>query len=137
MSTNPKFFVLAYYHFTAIPNPQQEVLSHKAFLRERQIACRVYISEQGINGQLSGLQEDAEAYMNWLHANPLFAEIPFKIHTYHENVFPRQTVKYRKQLVALDEEVDMTQIGEHVDPTEWKEMLQNEKARMVKLTRKD
>jgi UPF0176 protein len=126
MSQESLFFVLAYYHFTSIPDPHQEVMAHKEFFKDRNITSRIYLSEQGINGQMSGKREDAEAYMNWLHSNPLFEQMPFKIHTYHENVFPRQTVKYRKQLVALDEEVDMTQTGQHVSPQEWKALLEKD-----------
>ncbi|WP_075883475.1 oxygen-dependent tRNA uridine(34) hydroxylase TrhO [Candidatus Protochlamydia sp. W-9] len=127
MAQEPSFFVLAYYHFTAIADPHQEVKAHKEFFKDRNITSRIYLSEQGINGQMSGKREDAEAYMNWLHANPLFETMPFKIHSYHENVFPRQTVKYRKQLVALDEDVDMNQTGQHISPLEWKELLEKEK----------
>lgn len=45
--------VLAYYHFLPIANPQQEVVLHKEFLTGKDITCRIYLSEQGINGQLS------------------------------------------------------------------------------------
>lgn len=134
---NKKFFVLAYYHFTSIADPHQEVLKHKEFLAGRNITCRVYISEEGINGQLSGIQEDAEAYMVWLHQNSLFEGMPFKIHVYHENVFPRQTVKYRKQLAALDETVDIADTGEHVPPDQWKEMLEKEKDKVLLDVRND
>jgi UPF0176 protein len=119
-------YVLAFYRFTDIPNPHQEVAAHKAFFKNRQITSRIYISENGINGQMSGTKEDAEEYMKWMHANPLYKDIPFKIHPYHENVFPRQTVKYRKQLVALDEEVDLSLAGEHASPELWKTLLESE-----------
>ncbi|WP_068467075.1 rhodanese-related sulfurtransferase [Candidatus Protochlamydia phocaeensis] len=131
MPEKPIFFVLAYYYFTRIPDPHQEVLAHKEFFNNRQLTSRIYISEQGINGQMSGIREDAEAYMRWMHANPLFEKVVFKIHTHHENVFPRQTIKYRPQLVALDEEVDLEETGEHVSPEKWKEMLENEKKPLV------
>jgi UPF0176 protein len=136
MSTN-SFLVLAYYQFTSIPNPQQEVLEHKNFLKDRQITCRIYISETGINGQLSGTCEDAEAYMQWIKEHALFNKIFFKIHTYHENVFPRQVVKYRKQLVALDEEIDFAQAGEHVSPQQWKKLLENEETPLLLDIRND
>ncbi|MCE2982371.1 MAG: rhodanese-related sulfurtransferase [Parachlamydia sp.] len=126
MSEEKHYFVLAFYHFTPIQDPINEVEKHKAFFAGRDLTSRIYISEQGINGQMSAVKEDAEAYMNWLHAQPLFENIHFKIHTYHENVFPRQIVKVRKQLVALDEEVDLEQAGEHVSPSVWKEMLNRE-----------
>ncbi len=126
MSEESNYFVLAYYRFVRISDPHAEVLAHKEFFEGRDLTSRIYISEQGINGQMSGLKSDAEAYMNWMHANPLFEEMPFKIHTYHENVFPRQTIKYRKQLVALDEEVDLNESGQHVSPKEWRELLEGD-----------
>lgn len=125
------YFVLAYYHFTAIPDPRAEVAAHKEFLRDRNMTCRIYLSEQGINGQTSGIRKDAEEYMKWMHQNPLFKEMPFKIHHHHENVFPRKTVKYRPQLVALDEEVDMEHTGEHLSPQRWNEMLQKEQDKVL------
>ena len=48
----------------------------------------------------------------------------FKTHYYTEHVFPRQTVKYRQQIVALDEEVEMALTGEHLSPRAWSEMLE-------------
>lgn len=131
MPQNPEFFVLAYYCFTPISNPHQEIEAHKAFFASRQITSRIYISEQGINGQMSGLREDAEAYMKWMHSNPLFEKMPFKIHHYHENVFPRQIVKYRKQLVALDEEVDLAQTADHASPEQWKALLESEQKPLI------
>lgn len=126
MSEESCYFVLAYYLFSPIPNPRGEVAAHKKFFEERDLSSRIYISEQGINGQMSGKQEDAEAYMKWMHENPLYKGMLFKIHTHHENVFPRKTIKYRKQLVALDEEVDLQTIGEHASPAEWKSLLEGE-----------
>src|SRR6185437_4480240 len=44
---------------------------------------------------------------------------------YHEQVFPRATVKLRPQLVAMDTEVDLSLTGAHLNAEEWNEMLQN------------
>lgn len=132
-----QYFILAYYYFTSIPDPHQEIVAHKEFFKERGLTSRIYISEQGINGQMSGIREEAEAYMKWMHANPLFENMRFKIHTYHENVFPRQTIKYRKQLVALDEEVDLSKIGEHVSPAQWKSLLESEEKPVLLDVRND
>lgn len=137
MQEKQEYFVLAYYSFTPIPNPHQEITAHKAFFQGRSLTSRIYISEQGINGQMSGTREAAEEYMRWMHANPLFENIYFKIHLYHENVFPRQTIKYRKQLVALDEEVDLSQIGEHASPAKWKELLEGEEKPLLLDVRND
>jgi UPF0176 protein len=137
MSISNKFFILAYYHFTQIPDPQQEVINHKSFFEGKNITSRIYISEQGINGQMSGIQEDIEEYMCWMHAHPLFESVIFKIHTHHENVFPRRIVKYRKQLVALDEVVDLEKTGEHLPPEEWKQMLEDSENKVLLDVRND
>ncbi|MBS0621222.1 MAG: rhodanese-related sulfurtransferase [Verrucomicrobia bacterium] len=119
-----KYHVLAYYYFTQIDDPHLEVRRHQEFLKDQDIKCRVYLSEEGINGQMSASPEASEAYQNWLKSDPRFAQVVFKIHTHPEHAFPRTSVKYRAQIVALDEKVDMALTGEHVPPKEWTEMLE-------------
>jgi UPF0176 protein len=125
------YLVLAYYNLVELPDPQAEIAAHKAFFKERDVTGRIYISEQGINGQMSGSRHDASAYIDWMEAHPLFKETSFKLHAHHENVFPRMTVKYRKQLVALDRQVDFKNTGEHLPAAKWKEMLETEKNRIL------
>ncbi len=117
------YHVLAYYYFTSIEDPHLEVARHQEFLRDKDIRCRVYLSEEGINGQMSASIQDSHAYQEWLKSDPRFQNVSFKIHHFKEHVFPRAIVKYRKQIVALDEKVDLSLRGEHVSPQEWKEML--------------
>ncbi|MBS4170196.1 MULTISPECIES: rhodanese-related sulfurtransferase [unclassified Neochlamydia] len=124
MSHSLPYLVLAYYHFPHLPDPHAEVTAHKKFFEGRDVTCRIYISENGINGQMSASREDGQAYMDWMHARPEFKDMHFKLHEYHEHAFPRCTVKYRKQLVAVDERIDLSKRGEHVSPQRWKEMLE-------------
>ncbi|MBI2742647.1 MAG: rhodanese-related sulfurtransferase [Chlamydiales bacterium] len=127
------YFVLAYYKFTPIEDPAAEVLRHHAFFRgegegaprnEYDARGRIYISKEGINGQMSASIEAAEAYMQWMRADPRFAGIEFKIHHYHEHAFPRMTVKVRQQLVAMDKHVRPEDGGEHISAERWKKMLE-------------
>lgn len=117
--------VLAYYFFTSLEDPHLEVARHKAFLKDKDVCCRVYISEGGINGQMSASEEASLAYQEWLKSDPRFAEVVFKVHHHKEHAFPKQTIKYRKQLVAIDQPVDMTLAGEKLSPDRWKEMIKN------------
>lgn len=118
------YSILAYYFFCPIGDPHAEVARHKAFLADKDIRCRIYISHEGINGQMSASNEAGAAYMNWLKADLRFADVVFKKHAYHTHVFPRQTVKWREQLVAMDARVDMTQVGEHTPPSKFRAMLE-------------
>lgn len=130
-------WILAYYHFAPIENPLEEVRAHKKFFKNRDVTSRIYISEQGINGQMSASKQDAIAYIDWMRERPEFQGIKFKIHPYHEQVFPRIIVKYRKQLVAIDERIDLSQRGEHVSPEEWKEMLETKTDKILIDVRND
>lgn len=124
-SSSMPYAVLAYYYFTPIENPALEVLRHKEFFSIRDIKGRIYISQEGINGQMSASFAAAEEYMAWLKSDSRFKDVEFKIHTHPEHCFPRATVKTRPQLVALDAEVDMSKGGKHVSAEEWKQMLEN------------
>ena len=120
------YLVLAYSSFPPLENPLLEVKRHKDFFKGRDVAGRIYISEEGINGQMSGAEQDARDYMEWLLSDPRFSSIPFKVHTHHENIFARMTVKTREQLVALDEKVGSIEGGEYLSPKEWRETIENE-----------
>ena len=118
------YWILAYYYFTPIKDPMQEVNLHKAFFDKHDVMCRIYISEQGINGQMSTSPAVANAYMAWMHDRSEFQQLTFKKQAYHEHVFPRMTIKYRKHLVAFDESVDLSKRGQHVSPEQWKNMME-------------
>jgi len=119
------FVALAYYLFVELDDPRTEVEKHKSFFENKECVGRIYISEEGINGQMSGSLPDAETYMTWLKQDARFASVAFKCHEVDEQIFPRMTVKYRPQLVALDQKIDTKEGGEHVSPARWKEMLES------------
>jgi len=116
--------VIAFYHLVEISDPQAEVAKHQEFFRTRDLKSRLYLSEQGINGQMSGLAAQAQEYMDWLRSDPRFSTVSFKIHLHPEHAFPKATIKYRKQLVAIDCEVDLSLRGESVRSDQWKKMLE-------------
>ncbi len=114
--------VLAYYSVEPLANPQEEIARHKEFFETRDFKGRIYISEQGINGQSSGRADHADEYMAWMQGR--FQKMAFKVHPSSEHAFPKMTVKYRKQLVAVDCEVDFSLRGEHISPEQWKKMIE-------------
>jgi len=131
LSKPKNYKVLAYYHFAHIENPTEEVEMHKKFLADKDFSSRIYISEEGINGQACGLSEHAEAYMKWMKGRKLFSGIKFKLHNHHEHIFPRKDIKFRKQLVAMDTKVDLNKTGVLLSPQEWRDMLNNKEDKKV------
>lgn len=124
MPSSMGYSVLAFYSLVPIEDPLFEVARHKEFLASRDFRCRIYISEEGINGQASGSLEAVQEYMQWMHADARFSGLSFKIHETAEHAFPKMTVKYRRQLVAIDCEVDLSNRGEPVSSEQWKKMLE-------------
>lgn len=131
------YYVLAYYHLAPISDPHAEVAFHKDFLSPLDATSRIYVSEEGINGQMCAAENDAKSYMEWMHSRPEFRDVVFKIHPYHEQVFPRLTIKYRRQLVAFDQQVDMNARGHHLSPEKWKEMLESDDGHLLLDIRND
>jgi len=119
-----EYWVIAFYSLVTLDDPHGEVLKHKEFFKTRDLFSRIYISEQGINAQMSGRADHAQEYIDWLRSDSRHANISFKIHLAKGHVFPKATIKYRKQLVALDYEVDLKDGGQHVDPSLWRQMLE-------------
>lgn len=114
---------LAYYYFIPIENPHEEIAKQHRFFEGRDAAGRIYISEEGINGQLSGISQDISDYIEWMQSDSRFKTLRLNIHACAENIFPRMTIKYRKQLVALDRKVDLTNRGAYLAPEQWKKIL--------------
>lgn len=137
MTSQSSYQVIAFYHFLTIQEPHQEVALHKKFFEGRDVTSRIYISENGINGQMSASTVDANDYMNWMHSRPEYQDIHFKLHEHHEHAFPRCTVKYRKQLVAVDEEIDLERRGEHLAPDQWQKMLEENNGQILIDVRND
>lgn len=131
------YFVLAYYAFEPILDPHAEVLRQKTFLDRLDAKGRIYISEEGINGQMSIAEEHAERYMEWMRLSPAFSKMAFKVHRYGEHAFEKLIVKYRKQLVAIDCPLDAKKGGVHLSPKEWREMLETRSDHILIDTRND
>lgn len=119
------YVIITYYHLIPIADPHAEVARHKQFFAQRDIKSRIYISEDGINCQMSALDADGQAYCEWMRLRNEFCDIHFKIDPYYEHVFPRTTVKYRQQLVAFDFDACLEKRGEHLSPAAWKAMIDN------------
>lgn len=119
------YLVISLYKIVALEDPEAVVKEHKLFFSGRSMSGRIYVSQQGLNAQLSGLQADVAEYLQWLKRDPRFSDAVAKAQPHHENVFPRMTVKVRPELVAMGCELDLSNRGVHVSPRQWREMLES------------
>lgn len=137
MANETPYHVLAYYQFHPIVDARAEVAAHKEFLSGCDATGRIYISEEGINGQLCCAAQDTPKYAEWMHSRAPFQNLEFKIHHWHEHAFPRLVIKYRKYLVGRETTPDLTKQGVHLSPKEWKEKLDQENRPLLLDVRND
>lgn len=120
----PQYWAIAYYHFTHLEDPEKEMSSHKKFFENRDIKGRIYLSQQGINGQISASPDAGKEYIAWMRSKPEFQKVEFKVQLCQDHAFYKMVVKVRPQLVAFDVPVDLSKRGEHVAPALWRKMLE-------------
>ena len=124
MENSSTHLVLAFYLFTDIPNPKTEVTRFQKFLKELDIKGRIYINEKGINAQMSILREDAQTFNNWFFNDVKYQNVDIKVQDHSEHSFPKLTIKYRKQLAAMDRDFDLTKSGVHISSSQWLKMIE-------------
>ncbi|WP_445490718.1 oxygen-dependent tRNA uridine(34) hydroxylase TrhO [Niallia sp. 03133] len=124
---NEAYRVLLYYKYTTIENPEEFSMEHLAFCKELGLLGRILVSDEGINGTVSGTYEQTEQYMEALRNDPRFADTIFKIDEAEGHAFKKMHVRYKKELVNLSLEEDINPLeltGKHLKPTEFFEQLQ-------------
>lgn len=119
-----EYCVLAFYHYVSLDEPEKLVQAHRDFLERLDVKARIYISEEGINGQMSASKEAADLYIDWLHANPLFKAVDFKLDFCQEHVFPRLSIK-KRPLLGISVNICPSKRGRYMSPKEWRKALDN------------
>lgn len=118
--------VLLYYHFAPVSDVQQFVDATRAFCKVHNLKGRILISPDGINGTCAGEEKDVEAYKAWMHMMPGFEKLWFKEQDIEKQIFPRLTVRNRKELVTLRTHADHFNGSRHLEPHEINKLVAEE-----------
>ena len=124
MENSPTFLVIAYYHYTHIPNAEAMAAEHLTYCKSIGIRGRIYIAPEGINGTISGTVDVCNTYMNHLKSNSLFKDIEFKIDEHDQHAFNRIHVRHNSEIVHSGlrdpKEIDPTkETGKHISGIEF------------------
>ncbi|AUD02899.1 oxygen-dependent tRNA uridine(34) hydroxylase TrhO [Spirosoma pollinicola] len=115
--------VLLYYFYSLIDNPEQYREEHHLLCLQLNLLGRVIVAPEGINGTISGLTADCEAYMNTLKADPRFTGIAFKVDETDTHTFQKLHVRVKAEIVHSDLPVDpLRQTGIHLEPEEFRKL---------------
>ncbi|MEM8953006.1 MAG: rhodanese-related sulfurtransferase [Verrucomicrobiota bacterium] len=123
--------VLLYYRYTRIEAAEAFAARHREFCEVLGLRGRILVSEEGLNGTVSGLVAETEAYMEAMREDDRFRDMVFKVDGADGHVFPKLSVKWRPEVVTLglekDEDIDPNELtGTYLNPEEWFEAMQRE-----------
>ena len=126
--------VLLYYNYVTINDPEAFKDEHLAYCKKLGLKGRIYVSQEGINGTVSGTVEQTNQYMEDLTSQTGFEDTNFKIDEADHHVFKKMKVKNRKEIVSLhledknkSSDIDPnTLTGRHLEPEEFREALLDE-----------
>ena len=120
---------VSFYKYTTIQDPVS--LRKELFIKwdELKIKGRIYIAREGINAQLSCPKPNWETFINSVNEIKGLENINFKIAVEEKQIsFLKLIIKVKKQIVAdglKKNEYDVTNVGNHLNATEWNEAINN------------
>jgi len=113
--------VLLYYCYTPIADPEAFREEHHLLCLRLNLLGRIIIAPEGLNGTVSGLTADCEAYMAAVKADPLFDSLDFKVEEQDTHTFQKLHVRVKTEIVHSDLLVDpLKQTGVHLEPDEFR-----------------
>lgn len=122
--------VLLYYKYAKIDNPERFRVEHLELCRRLNLKGRILVSEEGLNGTVSGTTEETERYMEAVHSDERFADMMFKIDEADGHAFKKMHVRYRPEIVSLklgEDDLDPNELsGQYLKPVEFREALEDE-----------
>lgn len=120
--------VVSLYRYVYLADPV--ALRHELFEEWQALGAlgRIYLSEEGINAQMSVPEPNWAEFQEKLYARKEFSDVPFKFGVEQKNdAFWKLTIKVKKQIVAdglPTHEYDVTNVGTHVSAREWNDLLE-------------
>jgi len=119
--------VLLYYCYTTIENPEQFREEHHLLCLRLNLLGRIIVAAEGLNGTVSGLAADCEAYIQAVKADSRFASLEFKVDQADGHTFQKLHVRLKEEIVNSDLPVDpRLRTGIHLEPEAFRQMKDQE-----------
>lgn len=118
--------ILLYYNFIPVPYPEAERQAQEEFCRQHGLLGRILVAPEGINGTVSGIEADIQAYMDWMAVHPVFSGTEFKVDVHGGHAFHKLHVRVKPEIVhfGVNGLQPWEKAGAYVSPQAFKEMLE-------------
>ena len=120
-----KIVISSFYKYVNINNLNSFQKEHQQFCNNLKIKGKILISNEGINGTISGSKDKIIEYENYLLKNNLFSDVMFK-HSFDKvHPFKKTIVRIRNEIVTSNFNVDVNKKGAYISPKSLKLALDN------------
>lgn len=126
-----EYTVILFYKYVHIANPEEVAEKERKLCTRLGLKGRCIIAPEGINATYEGTAEKIAEYVRELEKDERFKNIHYKYSKGTGNVFPKLSIKVRKEIVSLHLgtcDIDPNQVtGIHLKPEELHEWIKNKK----------
>lgn len=117
---------LLYYKYVKIKDPESFRDKHLAFCKKIGLLGKVLVAKEGINGCVSGTEEQCKQYIIELRKDPSFADIEFKITATDNHNFKKMFVRIRNEIVTTKVlSIHLKDKAPYIEPREFKQLLES------------
>lgn len=125
--------ISALYKFVTLDNFRALQAPLLNLMKAHGIRGTILLAQEGINGTISGTEEDIQAVYTWFSQQPGLDNISHKESFHDTSPFNRTKVKLKKEIVTLGVEgIDPKRVvGTYVKPSEWNALITDENVLVV------
>ena len=118
----------AFYKFISLNNLKELKEKFLNFQSQYSIKGTILISAEGINGTVSGTDNNIERFKNLLKNNNVFSDKNFKVSYSDQAPFPRFKVKLKAEIVSIGNKLANPSniVGEYIQPEDWNDLISKE-----------
>ena len=125
--------VAALYKFSQIADPQALSIDIKTFLSTNNIYGTILVGEEGLNGTISGKENNIDNVIIFLKKIAGFEDLDVKYSYSDINPFVRLKVKLKKEIVTIGDTTVNPNInsGTYVDPKDWNDLISDKDVLLI------
>ena len=119
------YSVAALYKFSSIKDPEKLHNEIRIILKDLSIYGTILVSEEGINGTISGESSKLKSALTYIKSIQGFSELDIKFSKSKINPFVRLKIKLKKEIVTIgDKSINPNHIvGDYVNPENWNNLI--------------
>ncbi len=122
---SPRYLTVAFYLFVDLPDYVERRAPLLDLCLARNVKGLILLAREGINSTIAGAQEDVQAVLAYLRADPAFATLVHKESWSDKAPFHRMKVRLKKEIVTMGVPgiSPTTGAGAYVKPQDWNALI--------------